>query len=98
MSTGPYSYVQLADPQERRISDLERQVEYWRSLAAYLAECHAATAEYDGSLKTVSASRRKRMKDICLKAVLGLSGRWHKKYPSDGDVQSAIERCTKAAE
>ena len=78
------------------VHELEKQVEYWRSFAAYLASCHAATAEYDGTLKGVSRARKARFGDICLAASLGLSGRWHKKYHSDGDVQDAIDRCNRA--
>jgi hypothetical protein len=88
--------------QEMRGTDypelLRKEVEYWKSLASYLASCHAAMAEYDGTLKGVSASRKKRFGAICVDAAMGLSGRWHEKYPHENRVQLAIDRCTKAAE
>lgn len=45
----------------------------WKDIALYLASCHAATAEYDGHLKTTSKSRRKRYRDICATALQAIS-------------------------
>lgn len=36
----------------------------WRSLALWLADCHAATAEYDGTLASTSMSRKRRLAKI----------------------------------
>jgi hypothetical protein len=36
----------------------------WKRLALYLASCHAATAEYDGSLTSTSKTRRDRLVSI----------------------------------
>jgi len=44
------------------------RTEDWRKIALYLADCHAATTEYDGTLKSVSASRRSRLASICERA------------------------------
>lgn len=33
----------------------------WKALALWLADCQAATAEYDGTLKSTSKSRRRRL-------------------------------------
>lgn len=41
----------------------------WQALALWLADCHAATAEYDGSLKSTSKSRRERLKSISARAL-----------------------------
>lgn len=43
--------------------------EYWKTVALYLADCHAATATYDGALKSTSKSRRERFSAICAKAL-----------------------------
>ena len=41
----------------------------WKNIALYLADCHAATAEYDGLLKSCSNSRRDRFASICDKTL-----------------------------
>lgn len=81
----------------RMIDQLKRERDYWRKAAAYLASCHAATAEYDGSLKSTSKSRLDRLKNICATAVLMLTQQWHPRYDADGKVDLARERCDKAA-
>lgn len=43
------------------IKKLEKERDYWKRVAAYLATLHAATLEYDGSLKSVSRARKDRM-------------------------------------
>ena len=48
--------------------DLERERDYWRNVATYLASCHAATAEYDGQLSGISRARKERFAGICHKA------------------------------
>ena len=47
----------------------------WKSLALWLADCAAATAEYDGRLKSTSAARSARMRGICWKAAMAIEGR-----------------------
>ncbi len=47
--------------------------EYWKAVALYLADCHAATAEYDGTLKSTSKARRERFVSICQAAMGFLS-------------------------
>ncbi len=46
----------------------------WKRIALWLAECHAATAEYDGSLKSTSASRRNRLVSICQRSLNFIDG------------------------
>ena len=41
----------------------DQELRYWRALAGYLADCHAATAE--ALPKSASKSSRKRMQNIC---------------------------------
>ena len=43
----------------------ERERDYWKNATTYLADCHAATAERECSLKSVSASKKSRYRDIC---------------------------------
>ena len=54
-------HVQMED-------DLRKERDYWMCAAAYLASCHAATAEYDGQLSKISKSRKERFAGICHKA------------------------------
>lgn len=44
----------------------------WKSIALYLADCHAATAEYDGALSSTSKTRRERFASICEKALAAI--------------------------
>lgn len=44
-------------------------------VAAYLASCHAATLEYDGSLKSISRARKDRFTSIAEKAADLMEGR-----------------------
>lgn len=43
--------------------DLKMEIDYWRSVAVYLADCHAATA-YEYEPKSTSKARRNRMISI----------------------------------
>jgi len=57
------------------IRKLEKERDYWRRVAAYLASCHAATLEYDGSLKGLSRVRKDRFINIAKKAANLMEGR-----------------------
>lgn len=46
------------------LKKLEKERDYWKRVAAYLAGCHAATLSYDGSLKSVSRARLDRFVSI----------------------------------
>ena len=80
------------------VQEAMREIDYWKYAAAYMAECHAATAEYDGNLKSVSRFRRNRLATICKKAF-----RFMKRdmIPTWADKQRPIEdtikRCEEAA-
>ena len=78
----------LLDAAERGLREAER----WRNLALYLAECMAATAEYDGGLKATSASRRNRLRMICEKAARGIRGELIvSRAPSEEDTLRRLE-------
>ena len=75
-------------------SDHEAEARYWRNVAIYLADCHAATAS-DYEAKSASKSRRGRMIAIletCMKAM--------NKHPNKcGDMprseKDVTDRCMK---
>lgn len=48
--------------------------EYWKHVAVYLADCHAANLE--GLPKSTSKYQRDRMKHICTNALLMLANSW----------------------
>jgi hypothetical protein len=76
-----------------------QEIDYWKYVAAYMAECHAATAEYDGNLRSMSKSRRNRLATICKKAVRFMR---REAVPTWADrqrpIEDTIERCEKAAQ
>lgn len=53
--------------EELRVAKAE--MEQWKKVAFYLANCHAATASHEGNLKSTSKSRRRRYQSICMKAL-----------------------------
>lgn len=79
---------------ENKLEELEREVEYWRSVADYLAACHAATAEYEGSMSRVSAYRRNRYVMICETAAKQLRGQWTPDRPMN--IPRTVDRCEMA--
>jgi hypothetical protein len=79
---------------------MDNECQFWRSLALYLAECHAATAESVGGMKSTSAYNKRRLRSICKTAHdaiatggcdASLSLYWNGK--SDARV---IDRCARA--
>jgi hypothetical protein len=69
------------------IKKLEKERDYWKRVAAYLASCHAATLEYDGSLKSVSGARKDRYISIVETAMDLMEGR-------DGELGISYARGT----
>jgi hypothetical protein len=64
--------------------------------ATYLADCHAATAEYDGQLKSTSAARKRRMASICMTAARALPRKVERGSNQRGS-EEVRKRCEKAA-
>jgi len=54
---------------------LTRTVEQYHDVASYLADCHAATLEHEGALKSCSQSTRDRYLSICQRALAYLEGK-----------------------
>jgi len=70
------------------------EAEKWKGLALYLADCHAATAEHEGRLKSTPNCRKVRYRGICRTAVAWIENRDHLKVPS---VETVLERLKSAA-
>lgn len=72
----------------------------WRKIAIYMAECNAATAEYDGKLKRTSKFSRGRMASICEKgAEMVKHGLYMGPFYDRGvRVKETVERLVKAAD
>ena len=77
--------------------ELEREVMYWKSIAAYLASCHAATLE--GFPKSGSKSERRRLVAICKNSAAYLRGTIQPPYfsPTPERIAVEVERCEQAA-
>lgn len=70
----------------------EAELKFWREMALYMMDCHAATAQYDGILKSTSKSRRKRFRSICENAARWLEhGYMTNAYPV-GSKESILSR------
>ena len=54
---------------------LKLQMEHYQDGASHLADCHAATMEHEGTLKSCSQSSRDRYLLICQKALAYLEGK-----------------------
>ncbi|MEX3933292.1 hypothetical protein AB4Y32_16065 [Paraburkholderia phymatum] len=81
-----------------QIRQLEKDRDYWKRVAAYLASCHAATLSYDGSLKSTSKARRERFESIVEKARDMMDG---KDWRAGGSYalatpENAIKHCDSA--
>lgn len=44
--------------------EMEKERDYWKAVAVYLADCHAATAEHEGRLKSTPQRWKKRFASI----------------------------------
>jgi hypothetical protein len=76
--------------------DLRRQVAHWRNIAIWLADCHGATAAYEGHLSRTSQSSRDRFAGICREAATMLrEGVFMRR---ESDIHDVIQRCTSAAD
>jgi hypothetical protein len=67
----------------------------------YLADCHAATAEMEGSLKRTSQRSKERFARICGKAAEMLDGvdlLETKRVRRENALESVMDRCRRAAE
>ncbi len=84
---------------EGLIAQQHKEAEYWKKAAAYLADCHAATAEQECGLKSVSKTKKKRYRDICKLAADMLQGRTantatvHGMLTPDERVKRSGSRC-----
>lgn len=72
----------------------------WREIALYLADCHAATAEYEGRMSRTSKSSKKRMQLICSHAAEMIRGgspvpSYHMSYESDEPVLKRLDEAAK---
>jgi hypothetical protein len=81
---------------------MDNEVKFWRAMALYLADCHAANAESIGDLKSTSKYNRKRLQEICKTCAslitdgssdARLSHYWH----NDGVAERVADRCARLA-
>ncbi len=77
---------------------LTEERDFWKGMALYLADCHAATATYDGELKSCSKSRQERLVSICKTAAEAIrEGRLlGRRLPSREDVLGRLDKVIQA--
>ena len=74
-----------------------RESERWMRAAAYLASCHAATLEHEGTFKSCSARSRERYVHICEIAADLLEGKPVARSMDEHDIEvRAAKRCREA--
>lgn len=56
------------------MSELEKELDRWKRIALYLADCHAATAEQELSRKSLGKAKQQRYLDICKKSAALIRG------------------------
>jgi hypothetical protein len=89
--------------------ELQRELDNWKRVALYLADCHAATAECIADRKSASRSDKKRFASICIDAMNLLknpairmtSFSRHSSFRSlsiDDESKCVIDRCRNGAE
>jgi hypothetical protein len=59
----------MTDEEEEGVRILRKELEQWKSVALYLADCHAATAAHAASVKSTPKSSRERLREICERAL-----------------------------
>lgn len=92
-------YKKLSDKQplsNDEVLELLAELKHFRGIAAYLASCHAATAEGEGMLKKTSNSSRGRFAGICKSAALMLQMKSFANH-DEAALAAAARRCEQAA-
>jgi hypothetical protein len=78
---------------EAKKTTVTAERDYWRRVAAYLASCHAATANHVLSKKTGSKSEKRRHLEIMKFCVSVLNGIWPDRKLQSDDIKPEIKRC-----
>ncbi len=74
------------------MTDRREDILFWKNLALYLADCHAATFFHEGSLKSCSKSSRARFKLICERALNAIEGGAQSKIGSESSVAERLRK------
>jgi len=86
--------LRLATLQHERPA--QKELEFWKALAIHLADCHAATAQYDGMLSSCSKSRRERFAAICDDAATAIAHQYYRPR-HERSAADVAQRCAEAA-
>lgn len=70
---------------------MDADIAFWKHLALFLADCHAATFFHEGSLKSCSKSSRRRYKNICAIALHAMRHHELTSGPAEADVLKRLE-------
>ena len=74
------------------MTDRRDDILFWKNLALYLADCHAATFFHEGSLKSCSKSSRARFKMICERALNAIADGIPSKICSESGVAERLRK------
>lgn len=86
---------------EEQLFVAKQEAKRWKDIALYFLDCHAATAGYDGQLKSVAKSRKLRFASILEKGISLVEGKemprtepgaWDGHNPQD----RVLKRCQNA--
>lgn len=82
---------------DEMVSVYQKEAAYWKSVAIFLADCHAATAQTDALVKRTPLSELRRQRSIVTKAAAFLR---EQDTPSSwqSGLEWVAERCDRAAE
>lgn len=90
---------------ENELSDAVRDVENYKAIATYFADCEAATACGVGGRMTASKCDKKRHADICRLAIAMIeagclvgTNNPNQRYTSDTGIKLVLQRCHESAQ
>ena len=90
---------EIDDPNWGDIHDRDKEIEYWKMVVSYLAQCNSATLESEGTKKSCSKHNKARFRDICQISIDSLQGRFHQRTSDPNvnkQIEHALERCQDA--
>ena len=82
---------------------LLNEIDYWKKVALYLADCHSTTAYKNGKLKSFSKAEKKRLMLVCERAACLIErshGSTSVSYQSadDNSIKQTINWCRESAQ
>jgi hypothetical protein len=84
--------------EDRGFETPQDEIRFWRELCIHLADCTAATAYHEGTMKSCSKSRRKRHASICKTVADAIEHLYFDRHRNHGRTADDVAlRCREAA-